>query len=322
MTNIQAINNALAQEMERDENVVVLGEDVGVDGGVFRATEGLQKKFGVNRVFDTPLAEAGIIGTAIGMALYGLRPVAEIQFSGFTTLAYNQLVDHAAKFRNRSRGRYTAPIVVRAPHSGGFRALEHHGESQETSYIHIPGLKVIMPSTPFDTKGLLIAAIRDPDPVIFFEPIKLYRAFKEDVPEKPYTVQIGKANVIKDGKDITLITYGTMTRPTEEAAKTVEAEGIDCEIIDLRTLSPLDWDTVLSSVKKTGRAVVVHEAPKTLGLGAEISARINENILFSLEAPVLRVTGYDTPMPYLKMEGEYIPNAAKIVKAIKEVMKS
>lgn len=320
MTIIEAVNNALDFEMSKDKSVVLLGEDVGVDGGVFRATEGLLKKYGPNRIFDTPLSESGIVGTAIGMAVYGLKPVAEIQFSGFVYLAFNQLVAHAAKLRTRTKGRYHVPLVIRTPHSGGFRALEHHGESMEAYYIHTPGLKVVMPSTPSDTKGLLISAIRDPDPVIFLEPTRLYRAIKEEVPEGDYTVPLGKAKIVKEGNDATLITYGTMVRPCMEAAKLMADKGKEIEVIDLRTLSPMDEETVINSVKKTGRAVIVHEAPKNCGLGAEISALINEKILFNLKAPVLRVASYDVPYPFFMNENNYIPTEKQITSALNKVM--
>lgn len=321
LTIIEAINQALHQEMEADKKVLVLGEDVGVDGGVFRSTEGLLKKFGPKRVLDTPLAEAGIIGTAIGMALYGMKPVAEIQFSGFMYLGLNQLISHAAKIRNRSRGRYKASIVVRAPHSGGYKALEHHSESTESYYIHTAGLKVVMPSTPYDAKGLLISAIRDPDPVIFLEPTRLYRAIREEVPEKSYSIPLGEAKVVREGTDISIVTWGTMVRPSLEAANNVAAQGISAEVIDLRTLSPFDEEAIIKSVQKTGRLVIVHEACKTLGLGAEISARVNEKALLSLEAPILRVTAPDVPYPLFKLEEHYLPNAKKIVNAINKVVK-
>ena len=321
LTIIEAINQALQQEMEADKKVLVMGEDVGVDGGVFKATVGLYKKFGPKRVLDTPLSEAGIIGTAIGMALYGMKPVAEVQFSGFMYLGFNQLISHAAKMRNRTRGRYRASIVVRTPHSGGFKALEHHGESTESYYIHTAGLKVVMPSTPYDAKGLLISAIRDPDPVIFLEPTRLYRAIREEVPEKSYTIPIGKAKTVKEGTDVTIVSWGTMVRPSLEAANTVAAQGINAEVIDLRTLSPFDEEAVIKSVEKTGRLVIVHEANKTLGFGAEISARVNEKALLSLEAPILRVTTPDVPYPLAKLEDSYLPNTKKIVDAVNKVVK-
>ncbi|HLD88569.1 MAG TPA: alpha-ketoacid dehydrogenase subunit beta [Candidatus Nanoarchaeia archaeon] len=317
---VEAINNALFLEMEKDESVVILGEDVGVNGGVFRATEGLQKKFGERRVIDTPISEAGIIGASIGMAAYGLKPVAEIQFSGFSYLALNQLISHASKLRTRSRGRFSAPLVVRSPYGAGVRALEHHSESNESLFIHIPGLKVVIPSTPYDAKGLLISAMRDPDPVIFFEPMKLYRAFREEIPEESYAIPISRANIVKQGRDATIISWGSMMMQCRQAVNELNSEHIDTELIDLRTLSPFDEETVLESVKKTGRAVIVHEAQKTLGFGAEISARINEKVMFYLKAPILRVTGYDVPVPYFKTEEQYVPSVEKIKNSVKKIL--
>ena len=266
LTLVQAVRDGLKSEMERDDDVLVLGEDVGENGGVFRATEGLIEEFGGDRVIDTPLAESGIVGTSIGMAAYGLRPVPEIQFSGFMYPAFDQIVSHAARLRTRSRGRFTCPMVVRAPYGGGIRAPEHHAESKEAIYVHEAGLKVVVPSTPYDTKGLLAASIRDPDPVIFLEPKLIYRAFREDVPEEPYTIDLGEAAVRREGDDVSVFTWGAMTRPTLEAAESVAEDGIDCEVVDMRTLSPMDTDAIVESFKKTGRAVVVHEAPKTGGL--------------------------------------------------------
>lgn len=284
---VEAVNQALMNEMEKDETIVVYGEDVGVEGGVFRATVNLQKKFGKDRVFDTPLAESAIVGTAVGMAINGLKPVVELQFMGFSYPAFNQIISHVARMRNRSRGRYTLPMVIRAPYGGGIRALEHHSESTEALYAHIPGLKVVIPSTPYDTKGLLIAAIRDPDPVIFLEPKRIYRAFRQEIPEETYELPIGKAKVVEEGEDITVITWGAMVRDVQKASEMVKEKGIYPEIIDLRTISPMDRETFIESVKKTGRAVIVHEAPKTLGVGAEIVAIINEKAFLYLEAPPL-----------------------------------
>lgn len=317
---VQAINSGLAVEMERDPSVVVLGEDVGREGGVFRVTEGLQVKFGQNRVFDTPLAESGIIGVSIGMAVKGLRPVAEIQFEGFLHLAMDQIMNHAARIRNRSRGRFTCPLVIRSPWGGGIRAPEHHSDSPEALFAHTPGIKVVIPSTPYDAKGLIISAIRDPDPVLFFEPKRIYRAIREEVPDEAYTVPIGRAKVIREGKDITLISWGAMVREVLRAAEAAEKEGIKAEIIDLRTISPMDEETFLESVRKTGRAVVVHEAPPTCGVGAEVIARINEKALLSLQAPVARVTGFDTVMPLMKLENHFLPNPARILRGIRKVM--
>ncbi len=318
---VQAVNLALAEEMERDDNVLVLGEDVGVDGGVFRATEGLLKKFGAERVIDTPLSESGIVGTSIGLAVYGLRPVAEIQFGGFIYSAFDQLISHAARIRNRSRGRFTCPMVVRTPYGWISRGLEHHEESMEALFVHTPGLKAIFPSTPYDAKGLLISAIRDPDPVIFFEPLRLYRAFKQNIPDEEFTVPIGKANILREGSDVTLISYGAMMPTVVKVSDMLKKENISAEAVDLRTVSPLDYDAIINSVKKTGRCVVVHEAPRTAGLGAEISALIMEKALLHLEAPVIRVTGFDTVVPLAKLEKYYIPDEYRILKEVRNVMK-
>ena len=318
LTLVQAVRDGLKSEMERDDDVLVLGEDVGKNGGVFRATEGLYEEFGGDRVIDTPLAESGIVGTSIGMAAYGLRPVPEIQFSGFMYPAFDQIVSHAARLRNRSRGRFTCPMVVRAPYGGGIRAPEHHSESNETLSVHEAGLKVVIPSTPYDTKGLLAASIRDPDPVIFLEPKLIYRAFREDVPEEPYTVELGEAAVRREGTDVSVFTWGAMTRPTLSAAETLEEEGIDCEVVDMRTLSPMDTDAIVESFKKTGRAVVVHEAPKTGGLAGEIAATINEEALYYQEAPINRVTGFDVPYPLYALEDYYMPEDTRIADAIRE----
>ena len=318
MTMVEALNLALKQEMSRDKSVIILGEDVGVDGGVFRVTDGLYKKFGANRVIDTPLAESGIVGTSIGLALGGLKPVAEIQFSGFIYPALDQLISHASRIRNRSRGLYNAHMVVRAPYGGGIKALEHHSESMEALFIHTPGLKVVMPSTPYDAKGLLVSAIRDEDPVIFFESEKLYRSIKQEVPTKEFSIPLGKAAIRKEGTDVTIITWGAMTVPSLSAAA---KSNYSIEVIDLRTLSPFDVDAVINSVKKTGRAIVVHEAPRTVGLGAEIAAQINEKALLNLQAPVERVTGFDTIFPLAKLENYYLPDVKRISEAIERVMK-
>ncbi|MFB6360057.1 MAG: alpha-ketoacid dehydrogenase subunit beta [Halobacteriales archaeon] len=317
LTLVQAVRDGLRDEMARDEDVIVMGEDVGKNGGVFRATEGLWEEFGEDRVIDTPLAESGIVGTAIGMAAYGLRPVAEIQFMGFIYPAFDQIVSHAARLRTRSRGRYTCPLVVRAPYGGGIRAPEHHSESTEAFFAHQPGLKVVIPSTPHDTKGLLISAIRDPDPVIFLEPKQIYRAFREEVPDEPYEVPIGEAAVRREGADITAFTWGAMTRPTLEAAENLAGE-IDVEVIDLRTINPMDTDTIVESFKKTGRGAIVHEAPKTGGFGAEITATLQEEALLYQEAPVSRVTGFDTPFPLYALEDYYLPEPARIADGVRE----
>ncbi len=321
LTIVEAVKDALDCELARDKSVIVLGEDVGLNGGVFRATDGLFKKYGDKRVIDTPLSESGIVGASIAMAVQGLRPVAEIQFDGFTYPAMDQLFCHAARFRNRTRGRYTCPLVVRFPYGGGIRALEHHNESPESYFIHTPGLKVVVPSTPYDAKGLLISAIRDPDPVIFMEPKRIYRAFRDEVPEEAYTVELGKAKVVRAGSDVTLICWGAMVRECLRAADDAAVQGVKAEVIDLRTLSPCDYETIFASVQKTGRCVVVHEAPRNLGFGAEIAARIQEKLLLFLKAPVLRVAGYDTPFPYFKLENEYLPSPDKIKKAIGRVIK-
>ena len=321
MNIIEAINSALRLEMDRDDKVIVFGEDVGRAGGVFRATDGLQATFGERRVVDTPLAESAIIGAAVGMAARGLRPVAEIQFLGFIYEAMDQLASQAARMRFRSAGTVTLPMVVRAPYGGGVRTPELHSDSLEGLFLHSPGLKVVMPSTPYDAKGLLLAAIRDADPVLFFEPMKLYRFHKEEVPDGDYTVEIGKANVVVEGSDLTLITWGpTVPLAAGVAQKFAAEQGVSVEVIDLRTVAPLDVDTILTSVSKTGRVLIVHEAVKAGGVGAEISALINEHALFSLEAPILRVTGYDTPYPVGSVEDDWLPNATRIAGAIRQIM--
>jgi pyruvate dehydrogenase E1 component beta subunit len=320
LTLVQAVRDGLKSEMQRDDDVLVMGEDVGKNGGVFRATEGLYDEFGGDRVIDTPLAESGIVGTAIGMAAYGLKPVPEIQFSGFMYPAFDQIISHAARMRTRSRGRFTCPLVVRAPYGGGIRAPEHHSESKEAFYAHEAGLKVVIPSTPYDTKGLLAASIRDPDPVIFLEPKLIYRAFREEVPDETYTVPLGEAAVRREGSDVSVFTWGAMTRPTMEAAEDLAQEGIDAEVVDLRTLSPMDEEAILESFKKTGRAVVVHEAPKTGGLAGEIIATIQEEALLYQEAPIERVTGFDTPYPLYALEDYYLPESARIADGIRNAV--
>lgn len=319
LTLVQAVREGLYGEMERDTDVIVMGEDVGANGGVFRATEGLYDEFGGDRVIDTPLAESGIVGTAIGMAAYGLRPVPEIQFMGFIYPAFDQIVSHAARLRTRSRGRFTCPMVVRAPYGGGIRAPEHHSESKEAFFVHEPGLKVVVPSTPSDAKGLLASAIRDPDPVIFLEPKLIYRAFREEVPNGSYTTPLGEAAVRREGSDISVFTWGAMAQRTLEAAAELEGE-IDVECVDLRTLSPMDEETIVESFKKTGRAAVVHEAPKTGGLAGEITALLQEEALLYQEAPVERITGFDTPYPLYALEDYYLPEAARIADGIREVV--
>src|SRR3989338_7011348 len=318
MNMVQAINTALSQEMTKDKDVVLLGEDVGRAGGVFRVTDGLKEKFGV-RVIDTPLAELGIVGTAVGMAALGLKPVAEIQFSGFVYGAYDELISHASRLRNRTRGTLSCPLVLRTPYGGGIRALEHHSESMEAIYAHTPGLKVVIPSRPYDAKGLLISAIRDPDPVVFLEPKRVYRAIKEEVPDEAYEIKIGEAQVVQEGTDVTVVSYGAMLRVCKEAAEKV-ADNTSVELINLRSLKPFDAETIADSVKKTGRVVVVNEAPKMMGFAAEIIATINEKTFLYLRAPPVRVTGFDTIVPLPKMEKYYFPDAARVVKAIDSVM--
>jgi 2-oxoisovalerate dehydrogenase E1 component beta subunit len=317
---LQAVNDALRVEMRRDPNVVVLGEDVGKFGGVFRATAGLYEEFGQDRVIDTPLSEGGIIGAAIGMAMYGLRPVPEIQFSDFIFPAYDQLVSELAKLRYRSGGQYCAPMVVRTPFGGGIRGGLYHSQSPEALFVHVAGLKVVAPSNPYDAKGLLLAALRQPDPVLFFEPKRLYRAARGEVPEGDYEVPLSVAQVVRPGQQLTVIAWGAMVPEALTAVEQAAAAGIDCELIDLRTLWPLDIDCITQSARKTGRVVVVHEAARTCGLGAEISALIQERCFVHLEAPVMRVTGWDTPFPYA-LEEEYLPLAPRILRGIEATAK-
>ena len=312
---IQAVNDALKLQMRLDSRVVVLGEDVGTFGGVFRATTGLQEEFGKERVMDTPLAEAGIIGSAIGMALYGLRPVAEIQFSDFIFPAFDQIVNELAKFRYRSGGEYPAPMVIRTPYGGGIRGGHYHSQSPEAYFAHTPGLKVIIPSNPHDAKGLLLTAMRDEDPVLFLEPKRVYRAARGEVPEGDYTIPFGQAKIVREGQGVTVLCYGSMVHTVQEAVDKHGAADFDPEVIDLRSIVPLDIETILTSVKKTGRVVVVYEAPKTCGFGAELSAIIAEKALMYLEAPIARVAGLDTPFPYT-LELEYLPTPERVTKAI------
>ncbi len=318
LTLVQAVNDALRSEMRKNPNVVVLGEDVGKVGGVFRATDGLYHEFGAERVIDTPLCENGIVGTAIGMALYGLRPVAEIQFMDFIFPAYDQIVSELAKFRWRSGGHYSCPVVIRTPYGGGIKGGLYHSQSAEAYFCHTPGLKVVVPSTPYDTKGLLIAAMRDDDPVLFMEPKRIYRSIKEEVPDGDYTVPIGPARLVREGRDVSIFTYGAMVHTVLEAAEQAVKEGIECEVIDLRTLLPFDHDAVLNSALRTGRVVIVHEAPKTCGFGAEIAATIAEEAIDGLKAPIVRVTGFDTPFPYT-LEHVYLPDIQRVLDAIKRV---
>jgi pyruvate dehydrogenase E1 component beta subunit len=318
---VKALNLALLQEMERDDDVVVIGEDVGVDGGVFRVTEDLHRKFGGRRVIDSPLAEAGIIGTAVGMALYGLKPVCEIQFSGFAFQCFHQIENHCARYRMRSQGRFQIQMVVRMPYGGGVRALEHHSESEEQFYAHIPGLKMVIPSGPRNARGLLVSALRDPDPVIFFEHKALYHAAKEDVSEAIEAMPLGRAHVVREGGDVTLVAYGAMARVAREAAQVLEDEdGARAEVVDLLTISPLDRETLVASVAKTGRAVIVHEAPRSFGPGAEIAASIMEGAFLSLEAPIARVTAYDVPFPGFARERATVPDVARVVAAARDTL--
>lgn len=317
---VQAINAALHEQMAKDDRVVVLGEDVAIDGGVFRATVGLLDKFGPMRCIDTPLAESAIVGTSIGMAIYGMRPVAEIQFEGFMFKGFDHLYSHASRMRRRSQGLYGVPMVVRAPYGAGVRALEHHSDAPEALFAHVPGLKVVIPSAPSDAKGLLVSAIEDPDTVIFLEPKRLYRLFKEEVPEGNHTVPLGKARLVREGQDITLVTYGGMVPVCEKAAEHVSKEGVDPEVIDLRTVWPFDVDAVTASVKKTGRLVIVHEAPRSFGVGAEIAATVYERCLLSILAPIKRVTGYDIVPPLAKLEEYNYPNPERVIRAVHETM--
>jgi pyruvate dehydrogenase E1 component beta subunit len=316
----QAINQGLDQALSNDERVMVLGEDVGRTGGVFRVTDGLQEHHGERRVVDTPVAESGIVGVAFGLAVGGMRPVAEIQFMGFSYPAFDQVISHVSRIRNRSRHRFTAPMVIRVPYGGGIGAAEHHSESTEVVYVHTPGLKVVVPSTPSDAKGLLLSAIDDPDPVIFLEPIRIYRAVRDDVPEEPYRVPIGLARIERPGDDVTLIAYGSMLREAALAADALEEDGVSVELIDLRSLVPLDADAVVASVEKTGRCVIVQEAPRTGGFAGELIALIQERALYSLRAPVLRVTGFDTVFPLKRSEHHYLPNPERITGAVRRVL--
>ncbi|WP_314587761.1 alpha-ketoacid dehydrogenase subunit beta [Paenibacillus terrigena] len=316
----EAIRDAIRVELKRDPNVLVFGEDVGHVGGVFRTTEGLQKEFGEERVFDTPLAESAIGGMAIGLGIQGFRPVAEIQFVGFIYEALDQICVQAARMRFRSGGRYNAPIVFRTPFGGGVKAAELHTDSLEGLLVQTPGIKVVVPSNPYDAKGLMIAAIRDNDPVFYMEHLNLYHAFRDEVPEGEYTVELGKANVVREGKDVTIIAYGLMVRTAMKAAEELEKSGISAEIIDLRTLMPLDIDTIVTSIKKTNRAIVVQEAQKTSGVAAEVIAQINEKAILHLEAPVLRISGPDTVFPFAQIEDQWLPNPARIIAGVNNVL--
>lgn len=321
MTLVQAITDGMRTMLAEDENVLVLGEDVGKNGGVFRATDHLQEEFGEDRVMDTPLSEAGFIGAAIGMAVNGLRPVAEIQFLGFIYPAYEQIMTHASRLRSRTMGHFTVPIVIRAPYGAGVRAPEIHSDSTEAIFTHMPGLKVVCPSSPVDAKGLLIAAIEDPDPVLYLEPMRCYRSSREEVPEGKYTVEIGKANKLQEGNDVSVITWGAMVPVASQAVKEMEAKGVSCELIDLRTLYPIDRDTIAASVQKTGRTVIVHEAHGTGGVGNDVLAIVNDTSFLYQKAPVERVTGFDSPVPFFGFEDEYLPTPARVKHAIEKVIK-
>lgn len=320
VTLVDAINMAMAREMENDESVVVLGEDVGVNGGVFRATAGLQERFGSERVIDTPLAEALIAGISIGMASQGLKPVAEVQFSGFIYPTVDQMINHAGRLRNRTRGRLHVPMVLRAPSGGGIHAPEHHSESNEAFFAHMPGVRCVMPSSPARAYGLLLAAIRDPDPVVFLEPTRMYRMNKQEVEDDGEALPLDSCFILREGEDVTLVSWGAMIFETLKAAKQLEEEGIGCEVIDLATVSPIDADTILESVEKTGRLVIVHEAPMSVGVGAEVAALIADKGVFWLHAPIKRVTGYDTVMPLAKLEHDYMPSVNRVIHAIREVL--
>jgi pyruvate dehydrogenase E1 component beta subunit len=321
-TMVQAINEALAQALEHDPRVMILGQDVGKNGGVFRATDKLQEMYGEDRVVDTPLAESAIIGASIGLAVNGMKPIAEMQFMGFLYAAMDQICSQAARVRFRSGGQFTVPMVIRGPFGGGVRALELHCDSYEAFFTHTPGIKVVVPSNPYDAKGLLLSAIDDPDPVIFFEPMKLYRAFKAEVPEEMYRIPLGKASVVKEGQDITIISWGAPVTLAAQVAGQMESQGISIEVIDLRTLSPFDSKTVMVSVQKTGRVIIVHEAVRTSGFGGEVATRIMEESFYYLKAPIVRVTGYDTPYPVPQVENEWLPNEDRLIRAVHEVMEA
>lgn len=320
ITLIEAVTQALAYELAHDEEVIIFGEDVGKNGGVFRATQGLQKRFGEKRVFDSPLAESMIAGLAVGMSLQGLKPVAEFQFMGFIYPAMNQIISHAARMRNRTRGRLHCPLVFRAPFGGGIRAPEHHSESTEALFAHIPGLQVVIPSSPKRAYGLLLAAIRNPDPVIFLEPKRIYRLHRQDVADNGEALPIGQCFTLRTGEDVTLISWGASIHETLQAAKQLEQKGISCEVIDVASIKPLDIATILTSVEKTGRCVIIHEGAKTCGVGAEISAQLMENAMSDLVAPVQRITGYDTVMPYFQLEKYYLPSVDRIINSILSLM--
>ncbi|NQD67596.1 alpha-ketoacid dehydrogenase subunit beta [Bacillus haikouensis] len=319
LTMVGAVTDGMRVMLAEHDDVLLMGEDIGTNGGVFRATEGLQAEFGEDRVMDTPLSEAGFIGAAIGMAVNGYRPVAEIQFMGFIYPAYEQIMTHASRLRSRTLGHYTCPIVIRAPYGAGVRAPEIHSDSTEAIFTHMPGIKVVCPSSPYDAKGLMIAAIEDPDPVLFLEPMRNYRSSREEVPEEKYTVEIGKGKVVSEGEDVTIIAWGAMVKVAQDAAQEAMEQGISCEVLDLRTLYPLDKDLISSSVQKTGRTVVVHEAHATGGVGNDVLAIINDTSFLYQKAPVERVTGFDTPVPYFGYEDFYLPDQKRVIEAVKKV---
>ncbi|MFB4212222.1 alpha-ketoacid dehydrogenase subunit beta [Shouchella sp. JSM 1781072] len=320
MTMVQAVNDALRVALEQDDNVLLLGEDIGRNGGVFRATDGLQKQFGEDRVIDTPLSESGIVGTAVGLAISGSKPIVEMQFMGFVYPAYEQIMTHVSRIRMRSMGNYSVPMVIRAPYGAGIRAPEIHSDSVETLFTHMPGIKVVCPSTPREAKGLLLASLADPDPVLFMEALRLYRGEREEVEVDGYEIEIGKANKVADGNDVTLLAWGAMVPVTKKAAAEVEAEGITCDVIDLRTLFPLDKDMIAESVQKTGRAVIVHEAHATGGLGNDLISLINDTSFLFMRSPIERVTGFDVPVPLGSLEDHYIPSVSRVVEAIRKTV--
>ncbi|MBW3112882.1 alpha-ketoacid dehydrogenase subunit beta [Bacillus sp. MCCB 382] len=319
LTMVQAITDAMRVMLQENEDVLLMGEDIGTNGGVFRATDGLQQEFGEDRVLDTPLSEAGFIGAAIGMGLNGFRPVAEVQFLGFIYPAYEQIMTHASRIRARTLGHFSCPLVIRAPYGAGVRAPEIHSDSTEALFTHMPGIKVVCPATPYDAKGLLIAAIEDPDPVLFLEPMRCYRSSKEEVPEEKYNVEIGKGKVVKEGEDVTIIAWGAMVKVAEDAAREAADKGVSCEVLDLRTLYPLDKDLISNSVQKTGRTVVVHEAHATGGVGNDVLAIINDTSFLYQKAPTERVTGFDTPVPYFGFEDFYLPDSKRVLAAVEKV---
>ncbi|MGG4166655.1 alpha-ketoacid dehydrogenase subunit beta [Rossellomorea vietnamensis] len=319
LTMVQAITDAMRVMLAENDDVLLMGEDIGTNGGVFRATDGLQQEFGEDRVLDTPLSEAGFIGAAIGMGLNGFRPVTEVQFLGFIYPAYEQIMTHASRIRARTLGHFSCPMVIRAPYGAGVRAPEIHSDSTEALFTHMPGIKVVCPATPYDAKGLLIAAIEDPDPVLFLEPMRCYRSSKEEVPEEKYTVEIGKGKVVTEGEDVTIIAWGAMVKVAEDAAKEASEKGISCEVLDLRTLYPLDKDLISSSVQKTGRTVIVHEAHATGGVGNDVLAIINDKSFLYQKAPTERVTGFDTPVPYFGFEDFYLPDSKRVLAAVERV---